>query len=176
MFSFSTFSFCWVLKVITTIMTSPYHFYFVFVPRRTSNWRKVRFGEVVVLKKISTLYRKHSQKFSERLFDLRFLVHMLSFVLFNLRNRKFSKKSIFTSCSVLTDFCHYLCLPLDLFLFEFFWSRNFWESCYSRLCFNGCYTWVETEPKNAFTILHALMLLIRIVWSFVWRKFSSVGK
>jgi hypothetical protein len=30
--------------------------------------------------------------------------------------------------------------------------------------------------KSGFTILHKLMLLIRIVWSFVWRKFSSVGK
>jgi hypothetical protein len=93
-----------------------------------------------------------------------------------LSNRRFSKKSIFTSCSVLIDFYHYLCLPLDLFLFEFFWSWNFWGSCYSIICFNGCYTWVETEPKCGFTILHTLMLLIRIVWSFVWRKFSSVGK
>jgi hypothetical protein len=57
-------------------MTSPYHFYFVFVPRRTSNWRKVRFGEVVVLKQISVLYRKNLLKFSKRLFHLRFLVHM----------------------------------------------------------------------------------------------------
>jgi hypothetical protein len=30
--------------------------------------------------------------------------------------------------------------------------------------------------KNGFTIFHKLMLLMRIVWSFVWRKFSSVGK
>jgi hypothetical protein len=36
-------------------MTSSYHFYFIFVPKRTSNWRKVRFGEVAVLKQISTL-------------------------------------------------------------------------------------------------------------------------
>jgi hypothetical protein len=93
----------------------------------------------------------------------------ISFALFDLSNRIFSKKSIFTSCSILTDFCHYLRLPLDLFLFEFFWSRNFWDSCYSSLC-------LETEPKSGFTILHALMLLIRIVWSFVWRKFSSVGR
>jgi hypothetical protein len=47
------------LEVITAVMTSPYHFYFVFVPRRTSNWRKVRFGEVAVLKQISALYRKN---------------------------------------------------------------------------------------------------------------------
>jgi hypothetical protein len=30
--------------------------------------------------------------------------------------------------------------------------------------------------KSGSTILHTLMLLMRIVWSFVWRKFSSVGK
>jgi hypothetical protein len=75
-FLFSTFSFYWVLEVITTVMTSPYHFYFVFVPRKTSNWRKVRFGEVAVLKQISALYHKNLWKFSDCLFDLRFLEHM----------------------------------------------------------------------------------------------------
>jgi hypothetical protein len=30
--------------------------------------------------------------------------------------------------------------------------------------------------KSGSTILHTVMLLMRIVWSFVWRKFSSVGK
>jgi hypothetical protein len=30
--------------------------------------------------------------------------------------------------------------------------------------------------KSGSTFLHKLMLLMRIVWSFVWRKFSSVGK
>jgi hypothetical protein len=49
----------------------------------------------------------------------------ISFALFDLSNRTFSKKSIFTCCSVLTDFCHYLHLPLNLFLFEFFWSEEF---------------------------------------------------
>jgi hypothetical protein len=35
-------------------------------------------------------------------------------------------------------------------------------------------SWNQT--KSGFTILHKLMLLMRIMWSFVWRKFSSVGK
>jgi hypothetical protein len=48
------------LEVITTIMTSPYHFYFVFVPRRTSNLRKVRFREVAVLKQIFARHHKNS--------------------------------------------------------------------------------------------------------------------
>jgi hypothetical protein len=41
-------------------MTSSYDFYFAFVPRKTSNLRKVRFGEVAILKQISALYRKNS--------------------------------------------------------------------------------------------------------------------
>jgi hypothetical protein len=30
--------------------------------------------------------------------------------------------------------------------------------------------------KSGFTILRKLILLMRIMWSFVWRKFSNVGK
>jgi hypothetical protein len=70
------FSFIWVLEVITTIITTPYPFYFIVVPRRTSNLREVRFGEVAVLKQILVLHYKYSWKFSEYLFDLRFLVHI----------------------------------------------------------------------------------------------------
>jgi hypothetical protein len=73
----------------------------------------------------------------------------ISWTLFDLSNRKPLKNSTFVSCSVLTDFCQYLCLPLDRFLFRFFWSGNFWGSCYSSICF--------------------------ICGGFVWRKFSSVG-
>ena len=36
---------------------------------------------------------------------------------FDLRNGRFSKKSIFTDCSVLTDFCYYLHLPLQCLSF-----------------------------------------------------------
>jgi hypothetical protein len=64
------------LEVITTVITSPYPFYFVVVPREASNLSEVRFGDVAVLKQISVLHRKNSWKFSEFLFDLRFLVHM----------------------------------------------------------------------------------------------------
>jgi hypothetical protein len=38
------------LEVVTTAMTSPYPFYFVFVPRIASNRKKKRFGEVAILK------------------------------------------------------------------------------------------------------------------------------
>jgi hypothetical protein len=39
-------------------MTSPYHFYFVFVPREASNLSEVRFGDVAILKQFSVLHRK----------------------------------------------------------------------------------------------------------------------
>jgi hypothetical protein len=74
MFFFSYFSFIWVLEVITTVMTSPYHFYFVVVPREASNSSEVRFRDVAVLKQIFVLHYKNSWKFSENLLDLRFLV------------------------------------------------------------------------------------------------------
>jgi hypothetical protein len=41
-------------------------------------------------------------------------------ILFDLSNRKPSKNLTFISCSVLTDFCQYLCLPLDRFFFSSF--------------------------------------------------------
>jgi hypothetical protein len=47
------------LEVITTVLTTPYPFYFVVVPRETSNLSEVRFGEVAVLKQISVLHRKN---------------------------------------------------------------------------------------------------------------------
>jgi hypothetical protein len=55
-------------------MTSPYHFYFVVVPREASNSSEVRFGDVAVLKQIFVLHCKNSGKFSEYILDLRFLV------------------------------------------------------------------------------------------------------
>jgi hypothetical protein len=75
-FTFSSFSFIWVLEVITTVINSPYYFYFVFVPREASNLSEVRFGDVAVLKLFSVLHRKNSWKFSIYLLDLRYLVHM----------------------------------------------------------------------------------------------------
>jgi hypothetical protein len=75
-FIFSTFSFIWVLEVITTVMTSPYPFYFTVVTREVCNLSEVRFGDVAVLKQFSVLHRKNSRKFSVYLLDLRFLVQM----------------------------------------------------------------------------------------------------
>jgi hypothetical protein len=47
------------LGVITAVITDPYPFYFVVVPRRTSNLREVRFGEVAALKQILVLHHKN---------------------------------------------------------------------------------------------------------------------
>jgi hypothetical protein len=38
-----------------------------------------------------------------------------------------SKKSTFVSCSILTDFRHYLCLPLDRFFLSSFDHGTFGE-------------------------------------------------
>jgi hypothetical protein len=46
------------LEVIATVITSPYYFYLVFVPRKASNLSEVRFGDVVVLKQFLVLHRK----------------------------------------------------------------------------------------------------------------------
>jgi hypothetical protein len=75
----------------------------------------------------------------------------------------------------LIDFCHYLCLLLDRCLFEFFWSWNFWGSCYSSIWFICGIFEFETEPKGLIYYHIYANVANKIVWSFVWRKFSSVG-
>jgi hypothetical protein len=42
MFSFQYFFFYLSLGIITTLMTSPYHFYFIVVPREASNLSEVK--------------------------------------------------------------------------------------------------------------------------------------
>jgi hypothetical protein len=94
---------------------------------------------------------------------LGYIQTFISFTLFDLSNRRSSKNLTFVSCSILTDLCHYLCFPLDRFLFDFFWSRNFWGSCYSSICFICGVFEFETEPKKAWsTIMFMLTLLIEL--------------
>jgi hypothetical protein len=98
-------------------------------------------------------------------YALGYIQTFISYILFYLSNKKPLKKSTFVSCSVLTDFCHYLCLPLDHFLFEFFWSQNFWGSCYSNICFICGGFELKSEPKGVwFIIMLTLMLLIELCW------------
>jgi hypothetical protein len=170
MISFSTFSFCWVLEVITTVMIYTYHFYFIFVPRRTSNWRKVRFGGVAVPKQISALHRKYSWKFSEHLFDLRFLVHMTQVI---------SKLSLVLHFSIWATEDHQKnwSLPAVLFwqilsLFAFAsWSLSFWVLLITEL-FEEVATVsyvlicvvleLKLSQKGGFTIVLTIMLLIEL--------------
>jgi hypothetical protein len=143
MFLHSVLFFIWVLEVITTVITSPYHFYFVFVPREASNFSEVRFGDVAVLKQFSVLQCNNSWKLSGISFGPAiscayasgYIQTFNSWTPFDLSNRKPSKNLTFVSRSVLIDFCQYLCLLLYRFLFEFFWSRNFCGSCYSSIYF-----------------------------------------
>jgi hypothetical protein len=164
------FSFCWVLEVITTIMTSSYHFYFVFVPRRTSNWRKVRFEEVAVLKQISALYRKNSWKFPERLFNLRFLVHMPQVI---------AKVSLVSHFSIWAteDFQKNRSLPAVLFwhisvticvcLSIAFFLSSFDHGTFERVAtvaysLIGVIFELKLNQKSRFTIMLTLMLLIEL--------------
>jgi hypothetical protein len=47
------------LEVVNTVITSPYPFNFVFVPRIASNRKKVRFGEIDVPIQIYALLCKN---------------------------------------------------------------------------------------------------------------------
>jgi hypothetical protein len=99
----------------------------------------------------------------------------ISLTLFYLSNIKSSKNLTFVSCSVLTDFYQYLCLPLYHFLFEFFWSRNFGEVAtvvYSL--YVVVLSW-NLKQKGLIQCYAYTNVANRFVFSFVWRKFSSVG-
>ena len=107
-------------------------FLFRFVPRVTSNREEMRFGEVAVLKQISMLPLKKiflSARMSD-CFEKKYThapgcyLTFISFALFDLSNIIFSKKFIFTCCSVLTDFCQYLHLPLNLFFLCSFGGKS----------------------------------------------------
>jgi hypothetical protein len=61
----------------------------------------------------------------------------------------------------LTDFCHYSFLPLYRFVFEFFWSRNFWGSCYSSIYFICGGFGLKPDAKRGWLyVILTLMLLI----------------
>ena len=78
-------------------------------------------------------------------------------------DRKNSKKMVFANCSVLTDFCHYLHLPLILFLFEFFWGKELFEEVATvAYVLIDALLMLELNPSG-FVILIALTLLMRIV-------------
>ena len=57
------------MEVIASVITAPYPFYLLFVPRVTSNEREVMIGKVDVPKQISMLQHKNLCKISKRLFE-----------------------------------------------------------------------------------------------------------
>jgi hypothetical protein len=105
------------------------------VPREASNLSEVIFRDVAVLKQFLVLHRKKFVKILRISFRPAiscayapgYIQNFISYTIFDLRNRKPSKNSTFVSCSVLTDFCQYLCLPLYRFLSEFFDHGTFGE-------------------------------------------------
>jgi hypothetical protein len=163
----------WVLEFITTVITSPYHFYFVVVPRETSNLSEVRFGEAAVLKQILVLHRKNSWKFLEYIFYLRFLVHMpqvisklslvLHFLIWATKNtRKIRSLSAVLFWQISATIC--VCLSIAFF-FSSFDHRTFWGSCYSSICIICGVFEFKPEPKKGwFIIMLTLMLLIELCW------------
>ena len=88
-------------------------------------------------------------------------------IIIELSDGKNSKKSVFANCFVLTDFCHYLHLPLILFLFEFFWGKEFFEEVATvAYVLIDALLMLYLNPSG-FVILIALTSLMKIVWSFV---------
>jgi hypothetical protein len=183
MFYFSNFSFIWVLEVITTVITASYPFYFVVVPRRTSNLSEVRFGEVAVLKQISVLHRKNSWKYSEYIFDLIFLVHMpqviskLSLVLqFSIwategprKNRPLSAVQFW---QISATIC--VCLSIAFFLSSFDHGTFGAVATVVYALYVVVFSW-NLNQKGLIHYYAYTNVANRIVLSFVWRKFSSVG-
>ena len=145
------------MEVITSVITAPYPFYLLFVPRVTSNEREVMIGKVAVPKQISMLHRKNSCKISVCPFKAWIFVLLppgcyLTFVsstLFDLSNRRSSKKFVFTCWSVLTDFCHYLHLLLiDSFL-AYFWEIELFEGIDTVACvFRGIFAILKLKPQG----------------------------
>jgi hypothetical protein len=164
-------------------MTSPYLFYFVVVPREASNLSEVRFGDVAVLKQISVQHRTNSWKFSVYLLDLRFLVHMpqviskLSLVEHffiwatenPLKNRPLSAVLFW---QISANIC--VCRLIAFFLSSFD-HGNFGE--FDTVVY-AIYVVVLCWNLNWKGLIHYYVyanVANRIVLSFVWRKFSSVG-
>ena len=105
------------LEVVTSVKTSPCPFYFVFVPSVASNREEVRFGEVAVLKQIYVLPQKTN--LSARTPDCfeivwahapDYCLTIISFELFDLSNRIFSKK-----INLYLLFCFDRFLPITAF-------------------------------------------------------------
>jgi hypothetical protein len=151
-------------------MTAPYPFYFIVVPRRTSNLREVRFGEVAVLKQISVLYRKNSWKFSGYLFDLRFLVYMtqviskLSLVLhFSIWATQGPQKNRPLSAILFWQISATICVCLSIaFFLSSFDHGTFGEVATVVYALYVVFLSWNLNQKGRFTIMLMLTLLIEL--------------
>jgi hypothetical protein len=159
-------------------MTSPYHFYFVVVPRRTSNLREVRFGEVAVVKQISVLHRKNSWKFSVYLFDLIFVVHipqviykLLLVLHFYIWAREGPRKNRPLSAVLFWQISATICVCIAIAFFLSSFDHGTFEEIATVVyaLYVVCFS-LKLNQKSAYT-----NFANRVVWSFVWSKLSSVG-
>jgi hypothetical protein len=152
------------------------------VPRRTSNLRKVRFGEVAVQKQISALHHKYSWKFSEYLFDLKFLENMpqviskLSLVLhFSIwateGPRKIRPLSAVLFWQISATIC--VCLSIAFFLSSFDHGTFEEVATVVYALYVVFLSWNLSQKGLIHYYVYA-NVANRIVWSFVWRKFLSV--
>ena len=149
MFLFLFFLFCWVLEVIATVITSPYQFLFRFCAK-SSLWLRVSFiwGICNPVSVFGTS-REKSPKITRTSFwaaNLRASSPgnygtFISSKFFELRSVTIFEKSIFTNCSVLTDSCTILHLPLFAHLFEFSWSKNLIEVVLQYLMLITCFSY-----------------------------------
>jgi hypothetical protein len=154
-------------------MTSPYHFYFIFVSRETSNLSEVRFGKVVVLKQISLLHRENLWKFSEYLFYLRFLVHMtqvisklslvLHFFIWEIENpQKNRPLSAVLFGQISGTIC--VCLSIAFFLSSFDRGTFGEVATVVYALYVVFFSWNMNQKRGWFIIMLTLMLLIELCW------------
>ena len=87
----------------------------------------------------------------------------VSWTLFDLSNRKSLKNSTCVSCSVLTDFCQYLCLPLYRFLLSSFDHGTFGEvATVVFAIYVVVLSWNLKQKEDWLYVMLALMLLIEL--------------
>jgi hypothetical protein len=164
-------------------MTSPCPFYFVFVPKEASNLSEVRFGDVAILKLFSVLHRKNSWKFSVYLLDLQFLVHMTQiisklslvehFLIWatedTLKIRHLSA-ILFWQISANICVCHFIA-----FFLSSFDHRTFGEVDTVVYTLYVVVLGWNLKQKGLILCYAYTNVANRFLFSFVWRKFLSVG-
>jgi hypothetical protein len=153
------------------------------VPREASNLSEVRFGDVAVLKQFLVLHRKNSWKFSIYLLDLQFLVHMpqviskLSlvehFLIWAIENPlKIRPLSAVLFWQISANIC--VCRFIAFF-FSSFDHGTFGEvSTVVYTLYVMVLSW-NLKQKGLIHYYAYTNVANRFVFSFVRRKFSSVG-